>query len=145
MWQYHSSFVSVGSHAPTQNNKGANLPSVVFSTAAHLSCLMVHCLLQGLSGALVMTLFQGLAWNDTMACFKCIKLCWPAVRQLLQVPGRVTGPDAQLLLEAVLRGLQQHGEHEGNQAALIALALTLYEHLVSSAWLSPLYLLLLPC
>jgi hypothetical protein len=45
---------------------------------------------------------------------------------------KMTGEDACFVLTAVLRGLEQHGEHDGHQAALISLALVLYENLVSS-------------
>ncbi|ELU03767.1 hypothetical protein CAPTEDRAFT_151775 [Capitella teleta] len=83
---------------------------------------------EGLYAPIVMTLFSGLSWNDTITSFKCIALCWPVVKQLLAT-NKVTSEDACFVLTAVLRGLEQHGEHDGHQAALISLALMLYENL----------------
>lgn len=50
---------------------------------------------------------------------------------------RLVAADACHMFTAVLLSLQIHGEHEGNQAALISLALQTYELLVRSMSLTP--------
>ncbi|KAK2183970.1 hypothetical protein NP493_288g00016 [Ridgeia piscesae] len=77
---------------------------------------------------LVLTVFNGLTWQDTPTCNKCIVLCWSLIKQLL-AERSLQSDDMVHLYTAVLHSLQRHGQHESILPALLTLALQMYEHL----------------
>ncbi|XP_064601794.1 LOW QUALITY PROTEIN: exportin-5-like [Liolophura sinensis] len=78
--------------------------------------------------SVILCVYNGLKWNDSQVCNKCINLCWSLVKQLLS-QGEVIQDLAVFLFTTVLQGLQLHGQHEGIQASLLTLGLQLYEAL----------------
>jgi len=70
--------------------------------------------------------FRTLAWNDSPSNFKAAVLTGPLVRQLTS-DGSMSGPLAAQVMTSLLQGLQLHGQHEVNQAALTMLGAQLYD------------------
>ncbi|CAB3228733.1 unnamed protein product [Arctia plantaginis] len=69
---------------------------------------------------------RALTWSDSMSSLRATALAWPALRGALGA-GRVGAGEASAALGAVLQALRVHGQHDANQAALLALAVQTYE------------------
>ncbi|XP_028163175.1 exportin-5-like [Ostrinia furnacalis] len=74
------------------------------------------------------TVLYALMWNDSQSSFRACTLALPALRAAL-AGGRVSAAEASGALAAVLQALRTHGQHDANQAALLALAVQTYEAL----------------
>ncbi|XP_045533887.1 exportin-5 [Papilio machaon] len=74
------------------------------------------------------TILRALTWNDSTSSLRACALALPALRAALAA-GRVGAADASGALAAVLQALRTHGQHDANQAALLALAVQSYEML----------------
>ncbi|XP_053599925.1 exportin-5 [Plodia interpunctella] len=78
--------------------------------------------------AILHTILRALTWNDSISSLRACALAMPALRGALA--RRALAPDAAAAaLAAVLHALRTHGQHDGNQAALLALAVQAYEML----------------
>ncbi|KPJ15637.1 Exportin-5, partial [Papilio machaon] len=66
-------------------------------------------------------ILRALTWNDSTSSLRACALALPALRAALAA-GRVGAADASGALAAVLQALRTHGQHDANQAALLALA-----------------------
>ncbi|CAB3235802.1 unnamed protein product [Arctia plantaginis] len=76
--------------------------------------------------AVLYTVLRALTWSDSMSSLRATALAWPALRGALGA-GRVGAGEASAALGAVLQALRVHGQHDANQAALLALAVQTYE------------------
>ncbi|XP_075972156.1 exportin-5-like protein Ranbp21 [Anticarsia gemmatalis] len=76
--------------------------------------------------AVLYTVLHALTWNDSMSSLRATALALPALRGALGA-GRVGAGEAGAALSAVLQALRVHGQHDANQAALLALAVQTYE------------------
>ncbi|KAJ8725207.1 hypothetical protein PYW07_016165 [Mythimna separata] len=76
--------------------------------------------------AALYTVIRALTWNDSPSSLRATALAMPALRAALQA-GRVGAGEANGALTAVLQALRVHGQHDANQAALLALAVQTYE------------------
>ncbi|GBP07029.1 Exportin-5 [Eumeta japonica] len=74
------------------------------------------------------TVLYALTWSDSMSSLRACPLVVPALRAALEA-NRVTANEANGALAAVLQALRTHGQHDANQAALLALAVQVYETL----------------
>ncbi|XP_076324689.1 exportin-5-like protein Ranbp21 [Tachypleus tridentatus] len=79
--------------------------------------------------SVVMTICDALHWLDTTTCLKSVQLCSPVLKQLLSDSVIQQPEEASYILQSVLKGLQELGEHEANQALLLGLGLQTYETL----------------
>ncbi|XP_013773403.1 exportin-5-like [Limulus polyphemus] len=79
--------------------------------------------------SIVMTICDALHWLDTTTCLKSVQLCTPVLKQLLSDSIIQQPEEAFYILHSVLKGLQELGEHEANQALLLGLGLQTYETL----------------
>jgi len=71
-----------------------------------------------------------LSWHDTACCHKAAQLLGPLLKQLIQEHGSVFNEDVvKFVFEAVLRGLNRHGQHDGCEAQLSSLALLVIDGL----------------
>lgn len=61
-----------------------------------------------------------LTWADSTSSLKACSLALPAVKAALQA-GRFSAAEAGAALAAALHALRTHGQHDANQAALLAL------------------------
>ncbi|CAH1792177.1 unnamed protein product [Owenia fusiformis] len=84
---------------------------------------------EAICSSMVLCAFNALNWNDTTTCNRSINICWPILKQLVHNQ-QVSSEAACRLFAMILIGLQTHGQHEGNQATLIALGLQAYELLL---------------
>lgn len=93
-------------------------------TVSELGALV---LAQPITGPAVLhTVLRALTWNDSMSSLRASALALPALRGALEA-GRVGAHEAAAALTAVLHALRVHGQHDANQAALLALAVQTYE------------------
>ncbi|CAO1317047.1 unnamed protein product [Diamesa hyperborea] len=81
---------------------------------------------QGTNEAIVTTVFNCIAWNDSSACLKATLLGGPIIR-LLASDNLLTPNMASVILMRVLQGLQVHGKNDPNQSCLISLGVQVYE------------------
>ncbi|XP_061378784.1 exportin-5 [Danaus plexippus] len=95
--------------------------------------------------AVLHTILRALTWNDSTSSLRACSLALPALRAALAGRGAESLPggggslggggaalgagEAAGALAAVLHALRLHGQHEANQAALLALAVQTYEAL----------------
>ncbi|XP_052738184.1 exportin-5 [Bicyclus anynana] len=83
--------------------------------------------------AVLHTILRALTWNDSTSSLRACALALPALRAALgagEAGGAALGAgEAAGALAAVLHALRLHGQHEANQAALLALAVQAYEAL----------------
>lgn len=75
---------------------------------------------------IVMTVLSVITWNDSNCSLKAVFLSGPIIR-FLAAEQLITDTLASNIIIAVLQGLQLHGQHEANQAALNTLGVTAYE------------------
>ncbi|KXJ77769.1 exportin-5 [Aedes albopictus] len=75
---------------------------------------------------IVMTVLSVITWNDSNCSLKAVFLSGPIIR-FLASEQLITDTLASNIIIAVLQGLQLHGQHEANQAALNTLGVTAYE------------------
>lgn len=68
---------------------------------------------------------RALTWNDSPSSLRGTALALPALRGALAA-GRVGAGEANGALTAVLQALRLHGQHDANQAALLALAVQVH-------------------
>ncbi|XP_076464074.1 exportin-5-like [Babylonia areolata] len=80
--------------------------------------------------SILLCVLNGMTWSDTTTCSKCVGLCWILVKQLI-AEKMMTSEGAVHVLRSVLTGLRKHGHHEGLQASLVTLALTVFEEMRS--------------
>ncbi|XP_063892641.1 exportin-5 [Helicoverpa armigera] len=93
----------------------------------HVSELGALVLAQPSAGpAALYTVLRALTWNDSPSSLRATALALPALRAALGA-GRVGAGEAGGALTAVLQALRVHGQHDANQAALLALAVQTYE------------------
>ncbi|XP_049888101.1 exportin-5 [Pectinophora gossypiella] len=93
----------------------------------HVSELGALLLAHPVAGvAALHTILRALTWNDSTSSLRACALALPALRAALEA-GRVGAADASGALAAVLQALRTHGQHDANQAALLALAVQTYE------------------
>ncbi|CAH0669294.1 unnamed protein product [Spodoptera exigua] len=93
----------------------------------HVSELGALVLAQPCAGpATLYTVIRALTWNDSPSSLRGTALALPALRGALAA-GRVGAAEANGALTAVLQALRLHGQHDANQAALLALAVQTYE------------------
>ncbi|KAF9801384.1 hypothetical protein SFRURICE_016767 [Spodoptera frugiperda] len=93
----------------------------------HVSELGALVLAQPCAGpAVLYTVIRALTWNDSPSSLRGTALALPALRGALAA-GRVGAGEANGALTAVLQALRLHGQHDANQAALLALAVQTYE------------------
>ncbi|KAM3968247.1 exportin-5-like protein Ranbp21 isoform 2-T2 [Aphomia sociella] len=78
--------------------------------------------------ALLHTVLRALTWNDSTSSLRACALAMPALRGALAA-ARVGPAEASGALAAALHALRTHGQHDANQAALLALAVQAYETL----------------
>ncbi|XP_059051314.1 exportin-5 [Achroia grisella] len=78
--------------------------------------------------ALLHTVLRALMWNDSPSSLRACALALPALRGALAA-GLVGPAEANGALAAALHALRTHGQHDANQAALLALAVQAYETL----------------
>ncbi|CAH2092253.1 unnamed protein product [Euphydryas editha] len=78
--------------------------------------------------AVLHTILRALTWNDSTSSLRASALALPALRAAMGA-GCVGAADASGALAAVLHALRLHGQHDANQAALLALAVQTYEAL----------------
>ncbi|XP_063635892.1 exportin-5 [Cydia splendana] len=78
--------------------------------------------------AVLHTVLRALTWPDSTSSLRATALAWPALRAALDA-GLVGDAEASGALAAVLQALRAHGQHDANQAALLALAVQAYETL----------------
>ncbi|KAK0096206.1 hypothetical protein PV326_006097 [Microctonus aethiopoides] len=76
--------------------------------------------------SIVLCVLGALSWNDSNASLKATTLTGPIVRALA-ADGSLTPAMASHIMDAVLQGLQLHGQHEANQGSLITLGAQIYE------------------
>ncbi|XP_060800785.1 exportin-5 [Amyelois transitella] len=76
--------------------------------------------------AILHTVLRALVWNDSISSLRACALALPLLRGALAA-GRVGAGEAGGALAAALAALRTHGQHDANQAALLALALQAYE------------------
>ncbi|XP_045764102.1 exportin-5 isoform X1 [Maniola jurtina] len=83
--------------------------------------------------AVLHTILRALTWNDSTSSLRACALALPALRAAIsahEAGGCALGAgEAAGALAAVLHALRLHGQHEANQAALLALAVQTYEAL----------------
>ncbi|XP_050362549.1 exportin-5 [Nymphalis io] len=81
--------------------------------------------------AVLHTILRALTWNDSTSSLRACALALPALRAALGAPGGAAlgSNEASGALAAVLHALRLHGQHDANQAALLALAVQTYEAL----------------
>ncbi|CAH2229113.1 jg22168, partial [Pararge aegeria aegeria] len=83
--------------------------------------------------AVLHTILRALTWNDSTSSLRACALALPALRAAIsahEAGGATLGAgEAAGALAAVLHALRLHGQHEANQAALLALAVQVYEAL----------------
>lgn len=73
-----------------------------------------------------------LSWYDTNTIFKAIQLISPILVHTFSTSQSIPDEVAVGLFQAVLRGIQRHGQHDGCLQQLLALALYIYTSLRSS-------------
>ncbi|KAJ0179536.1 hypothetical protein K1T71_005248 [Dendrolimus kikuchii] len=76
--------------------------------------------------AVLHTVLRALTWGDSTSSLRACALALPALRAAAG-GGRVGAAEASGALAAVLQALRTHGQHDANQAALLALAVQTYE------------------
>ncbi|PVD26679.1 hypothetical protein C0Q70_14357 [Pomacea canaliculata] len=83
---------------------------------------------EALFPSLLLCVLSGITWSDTICCTRCVSICWLLVKQL--ITDNVMRKDGAVhVFSSVLTGLQIHGQHDGMQALLVSLALTVYEEM----------------
>ncbi|XP_041972976.1 exportin-5 [Aricia agestis] len=104
-------------------------PAAAGRAPDHVSELGAALLADARAGpALLHTILRALTWNDSTSSLRASALALPALRCAL-AGGRVGAAEADGALAAVLSALRLHGQHDANQAALLALAVQTYEAL----------------
>lgn len=113
---------------PSPGDMEEEMPSPVAQrTPDNLSELGVLVLQHPVAGpATLHTILRALTWGDSTSSLRACALALPALR-LAVGDGRVGENEANGALAAVLQALRTHGQHDANQAALLALAVQTYE------------------
>lgn len=94
----------------------------------HVSELGALCVRDALAGpAALHGVLLALTWPDSTSSLKACALALPAVKAALQA-GRLSAPEAGAALAATLHALRTHGQHDANQAALLALGVQVRYH-----------------
>lgn len=76
--------------------------------------------------SLVMAVLGALSWIDSMSSLKATLLTGSIVR-FLHADGTLNSSMASHVMMTILRALNEHGQHEANQGALLTLGAQLYE------------------
>uniref|UniRef100_A0A1B6E001 Exportin-5 C-terminal domain-containing protein n=1 Tax=Clastoptera arizonana TaxID=38151 RepID=A0A1B6E001_9HEMI len=93
---------------------------------SELGLRLLHC--DPSCQAITLTLLSALYWGDSTGSMKAYSLVTPVLRQLVQ-DNKMTAQLAVHAMTCVLQGLQQHGQHDGNQGSLLLLGTQLYDML----------------
>jgi len=91
-----------------------------------LGSLIVH---SSSCEAVLFSSLMAISWHDTSTCFKATQLLWPLLKTILVKSDNVA-IDSNIVtsvFEGLLRGLARHGQHDGCDAQLSSLAISVIE------------------
>ncbi|CAH0721476.1 unnamed protein product, partial [Brenthis ino] len=119
---------AIATETPTEmEDESAPAPGRAPEQVSELGAII---LADSISGPAVLhTILRALTWNDSTTSLRACALALPALRAALDAPGVLGAGEASGALAAVLHALRLHGQHDANQAALLALAVQTYEAL----------------
>ncbi|CAK8672649.1 unnamed protein product [Clavelina lepadiformis] len=103
----------------SQNHSVENLNVVLLTSLGaaiinHTVCESVLC-----------SALEAMSWHDTTSCFKSTQLLSPLLKMLLQKKENLFNKEVtRIVLQSILHGLHRHGQHDGCEATLASLALS---------------------